>query len=63
MKNEITETLKELVETVEQAIRTGDWDVDGRNDPDMILHRAESILKKCGYRRDGLTGEEFIDYV
>jgi len=60
MRNEITETLKELVESVEHAIRTGDWDVDGRNDPEMVLSRAESILKDCGYRRDGLTGEEFI---
>ena len=59
MKNEITETLRELVEGVNQAIENGDWKVDGRCDPDMVLTRAESILLKCGYRKDGLTGTEF----
>jgi hypothetical protein len=64
MKNEIADILAQLVETVEQAIRSGDWDVDGRNDPDMILYRSESILKEYGYRRDSLSGEEFLcDYV
>jgi len=59
MKNTL-ETLKDLLETVEHAIRIGDWDVDGRCDPDMIIERAESILVANGYRRDSLTGEEFI---
>jgi hypothetical protein len=59
MKNEITETLRELVEGVNHAIEIGDWKVDGRCDPDMVLTRAESILLNCGYRKDELTGTEF----
>lgn len=54
------EILKNLLETVECAIRIGDWKVDGRCDPDMIIERAESVLLANGYRRDSLTGEEFI---
>lgn len=60
MRTQETELIKALLECVEQAIRTGDWNVDGRNDPDMILERAEGILIEAGYRRDGWTGEEFI---
>jgi len=59
MKNEITETLRELVEGVNQAIENGDWKVDGRCDPDMVLTRAETILLNCGYRKDELTGTKF----
>lgn len=58
--NETLETLKNLLETVEHAIRIGDWNVVGRCDPDMVIERAESILLSNGYRRDSLTGEEFI---
>lgn len=60
MKTETTEALRSLLETVEMAIKMGDWKVDGRCDPDMELYRAEVALIDNGYRRDGLTGEEFI---
>ena len=60
MKTQETEALRSLVETIEFAIRIGDWKVDGRCDPDMELHRAKKILLDNGYRRDSLTGEEFI---
>jgi hypothetical protein len=58
--NETLETLRNLLETVEHAIRIGDWNVDGRCDPDMMIERAKSTLLANGYRRDSLTGEEFI---
>lgn len=58
--NDALETLKTMLETVEQAIRNGDWIVDGRCDPDAVIARAESILLRNGYRRDSLAGEEFI---
>jgi len=60
MNNEITEILARLLETVEQAIMVGDWKVDGRCDPDMIMHKAESILIDNGYRRESVNGEDFF---
>ena len=60
MRTKETESLKSLVEIIEHAIRIGDWKVDGRCDPDMELYRAEQILLDNGYRRDSITGEEFI---
>lgn len=60
MKTRSLDVLAQLVETVEQAIQNGDWKVDGRCDPEIILHHAEAVLKKHGYRRDGLTGQTLI---
>jgi hypothetical protein len=36
--------LAELVRSVETAVRTGDWKVDGANDPDAVLGRARKAL-------------------
>lgn len=35
-----------LVETIDAAIRLGDWEVDGRCDPDMDLERARALMEK-----------------
>lgn len=59
-KNRITESLRELFEAINIAIKIGDWKVDGRCDPDSALFRAESILIECGYRQDELTNEEIF---
>jgi hypothetical protein len=55
-----TEIIRQLVESIEQAISSQDWLVDGANDPDSILKQAEELLESHGYRRDSLTGIEFI---
>lgn len=47
-----------LVETIEQAIEIGDWKVDGRCDPDMILAFAKEHLKKSGFKRK--SSEELL---
>lgn len=57
---EAGEIIKNLVLTMEAAIRSGDWKVDGACDPDGLIREAEDYLSRFGYRRDGLTGTEFI---
>ena len=56
------EIIKGLVEVIEQAIRSGDWKVDGACDPDFILEEARDTLRGAGYVTDGITGETwFLD--
>jgi len=38
------EALKELLETVEEAIQAGDWKVDGACDPDLVIRRSKEAL-------------------
>ena len=54
------EIIAELCETVRTAIKAGDWRVDGACDPDAILSMSEARLEQEGWRKDGLTGEEWI---
>ena len=54
------EMIVELVTCMEQAIRSGDWKVDGACDPDHLLEEASEMLTDAGYRRDGITGQEWI---
>lgn len=54
------ETLKELAESVLLAIDSGDWKVDGRNDPELILDRVNRIMTRRGYTLDGLMGLEYV---
>ena len=42
----IVELLKEALETIEHAIASGDWVVDGANDPDMLLVRIRKALQQ-----------------
>lgn len=39
-------TLADLVQIVENAIKFGDWKIDGICDPDIALYRATKILDK-----------------
>lgn len=43
-KSEERYLISGLVCAIEAAIRLGDWKVDGRCDPDAILHRAKTFL-------------------
>lgn len=54
------EMIIRLTETMEAAIRSGDWVVDGACDPDMILSEANDMLETAGYVRDGITGECWV---
>ena len=44
-------TLELLVDGVEKAIEFGDWKVDGRCDPDMVLSCARNLLSDNGYEK------------
>jgi len=59
MSEEI-ETLKDLAESVLLAIDSGDWNVDGRNDPEIYLDRIKRIMARNGYTLDGLCGLEYV---
>ena len=54
------EIIKNLVEVMEAAIRSGDWEVDGACDPCSLLSEAGDMLRTAGYTRDGITGECWI---
>jgi hypothetical protein len=43
-EQKIISVLRALVECVEAAISMGDWQVDGRADPDAALHMAKMLL-------------------
>jgi len=49
-----------LIEVMEQAIRSGDWVVDGACDPDSILNHAKQQLRERGWVTDGITGETWF---
>lgn len=44
--NKQTKALKDLLEAVEHAIEIGDWQVDGRCDPDLAINRAKKALEQ-----------------
>jgi hypothetical protein len=43
-KKELLDLLGKLRDSVTAAIESGDWDVDGRNDPEEILEQIAEIL-------------------
>jgi hypothetical protein len=49
-----------LVEAIEQSIEIGDWQVDGRCDPDMILAIAREYLGEKGFERNSIDNS-FIE--
>ena len=53
MKNEI---IAELWNAMTMAIENGDWKVDGRCDPVMIMDEAESELMRAGWTMNGIDG-------
>lgn len=44
-RNDFRESLIELLSIIEDAIKSGDWKVDGACDPDMAIQRAKKTLK------------------
>lgn len=48
-------SIAELVEVVEEAIRSGDWKVDGACDPVGALHRARHLIAQGIEARSGET--------
>jgi hypothetical protein len=41
-----------LLSTIESAIQSRDWKVDGACDPDSIIRRAHRLLEDRGYMRE-----------
>ena len=54
------EIIKGLIEVMQSAIDSGDWNIDGACDPYSIMSRAAKALREEGYDLDGLTGTEWI---
>ena len=46
--------LARLLETVEQAIESGDWKVDGTCDPDATITYAKHVLQSDGWRQNSI---------
>lgn len=53
------EIIEELVDSIEQAIKSGDWVVDGACDPTAVLVRAKKAIQdnKCREALDRLAEE------
>ena len=51
--------LAELLEIVCAAIEIGDWTVDGRCDPDTVLHQAAQVLRNSGWTHNSIDGSWF----
>lgn len=48
------DALARLVETVERAIASGDWKVDGACDPDSDLEYARCVLRARGWVQNSI---------
>lgn len=57
---EYDEIIIGLVEAIEQSIEIGDWKIDGRCDPDMILSAAKEYLREKGFQRNSIDNS-FIE--
>jgi hypothetical protein len=53
--NKTEEALKELIVCVKQAIKSGDWIVDGACDPDLAISRAEKLVQ--------WNDDDFVDMI
>ena len=45
-----------LLETMQQAIESGDWTVDGACDPDVFMRQAEYVLRSSGWTQNAIDG-------
>ena len=45
-----------LLETMQQAIDSGDWKVDGACDPDVFMRQAEYVLRSSGWTQNAIDG-------
>lgn len=48
------EIIASLLDCMEQAIKRGDWSVDGACDPDSAMWQAEKFLKEHGWTRNAI---------
>jgi hypothetical protein len=44
-----------LLSTIESAIQSRDWKVDGACDPDSVMKRAQRLLEDRGYIREPIV--------
>jgi hypothetical protein len=44
------EVLKQALEVIETAIKSGDWKVDGACDPDNVIHGLRQAIKSLNSR-------------
>ena len=58
----LREVATDLMTTVEFAIKSGDWKVDGACDPTVDIIRLKNILAKPQPQWVGLTDEEIKEY-
>jgi len=54
MNNE--QCIANLLETMRQAIKAGDWKIDGACDPDVFMEQAEYILRSSGWVQNTIDG-------
>lgn len=52
----------DLLECIRSAIDSGDWKVDGACDPDAAITKAEEHLYSLGWRKDGITGQNWMPF-
>lgn len=44
--------IADLLDSINEAILSGDWYVDGANDPDSLLYTASIFLKDRGWTQN-----------
>jgi hypothetical protein len=59
-RNDQTEWIRSLLHAMNAAIEIGDWKVDGRCDPTMLMEGAKEHLLKFGYTHDELTETQCV---
>lgn len=45
-----------LLEIMQEAIKSGDWKVDGACDPDWAMLQAEYVLRSSGWTKNSIDG-------
>lgn len=48
------EMIIELLSVMHEAVKRGDWVVDGSYDPEMVFDRAEWYLRSIGYEQNSI---------
>jgi hypothetical protein len=49
-----------LLEAMEQAIKSGDWKVDGACDPDWAIAQAKYVLRESGRTQNSIDASWMI---
>lgn len=50
------EIILNLLDVIETAIKSGDWVVDGANDPDIVINQTHRYLRSRGYVQNSIDG-------